>query len=101
MLADLLKLRGTRLKIQALGLISGMFYFYQRNRIGRMYSLLFGNHYKEVPYLSYMKPHNLLEKCSIPPCYLVTSEEDMLKEATKAFSAELETGDSASNALLG
>ena len=90
MLADLLKLRGTRLKIQALGLISGMFYFYQRNRIGRMYSLLFGNHYKEVPYLSYMKPHNLLEKCSIPPCYLVTSEEDMLKESTKAFSAELE-----------
>lgn len=90
MLADLFRLRGTRLKIKALGLVSGMFYLYQRRMFGRMYPLLFGENYREVPYLSYIRPRRLLEACTIPPCYLVTSEEDPLKEFTKAFNTELE-----------
>lgn len=87
---EILGLAGTGLKIKALGLISGMFYLYKEKFSGTMVSLLFGENYKEEAYLAYIKPKRLLEDFNIPPCFLVTSEEDERKESTLMFNNELE-----------
>lgn len=83
-------LTGTDLKIRALGLISGMFYLYNEKFRGHAAPLLFGENYKEEAYLTYITPKRLLEEVQIPPCYLVTSEEDIRRESTLAFNTELE-----------
>lgn len=81
---------GTALDIQALGLISGMFYLNKKDYIGRLHPVLFRGNYRESAYLPYINPRRVIAECSLPPCFLVTSEEDMLKEYTMEFNAALE-----------
>ncbi len=83
-------IKGSQLQIRALGLISGMFYLNKKDVIGRMHPLLFRGNYREAAYLPYINPRRMITSCNLPPCFLVTSEEDILKDYTLEFNAALE-----------
>lgn len=80
------KMKGVEFKIRAYGFISGMFYISKKDQIGKMQSLLFHNREKKEKYYPYLKnPSGLLKNYKMPPCYLVTSDEDMIQDYSKEF----------------
>lgn len=84
------EIQGSPLTVRALGLISGMFYLNKKDYIGRLHPVLFHGNYRESAYLPYINPRRVIAECILPPCFLVTSEEDMLKDYTMEFNAALE-----------
>lgn len=78
------------LKIQALGLISGMFYTTKFDKIGLFLpKYLYGKNYTKSAFSPYINPEHPDIVTSLPPCYLVTSHNDMLQHYTLNFEKAL------------
>ncbi|MDO5402036.1 MAG: alpha/beta hydrolase [Eubacteriales bacterium] len=78
------------LKLNALGLISGMFYTTRFDKIGLFLpDFLYGKGYKKSAFAPYTNPENPEIVKALPPCYLVTSHNDMLKQYTLDFEKAL------------
>lgn len=78
------------LKIKALGFISGMFYTSKLDEIGVfMKKYLYGKAYKKSAFAPYINPEHKELLTSLPPCFLITSEDDNLKHYTLNFEKAL------------
>ena len=78
------------LPIQALGLISGMFYTRKLDKIGLFLpSFLYGSGYRKTSFAPYTNPEHPAITKNLPPCYLVTSKDDMLQHYTLNFAKAL------------
>ena len=78
------------LKVNALGLISGMFYTTKFDEIGLfMPRYLYGEGYKRSAFAPYINPEHADIVTSLPPCYLITSRNDNLKHYTLSFERAL------------
>ena len=78
--------------IQALALISGMFYTNRFDKIGLFLpNALYGKHYKKSNFAQFINPEcdGIVRK--LPPCYLVTSSGDYLHKYTIDFSKALKS----------
>ena len=74
------------LPIQALGLISGMFYTNKRDKIGLFLpSYLYGKGYKKGAFAPYVNPEHPDILKALPPCFLVTSRNDHLQHYTLQY----------------
>lgn len=91
-LESIFQVQSAPLDIKGLGLIHGMFYTTRDDMIGKLQPLFYGKKL-DVPYYSYMEPKKLLDDHVLPPCYLVTSEDDDLMPYTTAFEKELKAHD--------
>ena len=74
------------LPIQALGLISGMFYTNKPDKIGLFLpSYLYGKGYKKGTFAPYVSPEHPDILKALPPCFLVTSKNDHLQHYTLQY----------------
>ena len=89
-LADAAGVMPSDLTINAMGLISGMFYTTKFDKIGLFLpKYLYGRNYKKSSFAPYLNPGHRDIVTSLPPCYLVTSADDMLQNYTLSFAKEL------------
>ena len=78
------------LPIRALGLISGMFYTNRLDQIGLFLPrYLYGKHYRKSAYAPYISPEHPDIVKSLPPCLLITSDNDNLQSYTLDFGKAL------------
>ena len=78
------------LRINALGLISGMFYTSRFDKIGLFLpKYLYGRDYKKTPFAKYVNPENRELLNSLAPVWLVTSHNDFLRRYTTDFEKAL------------
>lgn len=78
------------LSIQAMGLISGMFYTTKLDKIGLFLpNYLYGKGHKKSAFAPYKNPEHPDIVTSLPPCYLITSHNDSLKHYTLDFEKAL------------
>lgn len=76
--------------MQALGLLSGMFYTHRRDKIGLLLtSSFYGKDWRRRPFRPYMDPEHPAVAGVLPPCFLVTSDGDYLQRYTLDFAAAL------------
>ena len=74
------------LRINALGLISGMFYTSRFDKIGLFLpKYLYGGDYKKTSFAKYVNPENRELLNSLAPVWLVTSHNDFLRRYTTDF----------------
>lgn len=91
--------RPSYMEIEALALISGMFYTTALDSIGLfMPKLLYGKNWKKHPFTPYLKPDHPLVSRALPPTLLITSRGDNLRRYTYRLKAAL--GDSSPCTLL-
>lgn len=89
-LAEAAHVTPTTLKVNALGLISGMFYTTKFDKIGLfMPKYLYGKDYKKSAFAPYVNPEHPDIVTSLPPCYLITSHNDNLQHYTLNFEKAL------------
>ena len=80
----------SHLKINALGLISGMFYTTRFDQIGLFLpKYVFGKNYKKGNFAKYVNPEHKDIVTSLPPCFLVTSTNDNLSHYTLDYEKVL------------
>lgn len=80
----------SRLKIRALGLISGMFYTRRFDEIGIFLpKTLYGRNYKHSSFAPFTNPEHPEITKNLPPCFLITSHNDHLRRYTLDFTAAL------------
>ena len=80
----------TRMRFNAMGLISGMFYTTRKDSLGRFLSRsIYGKDKRSIGMAKYTNPEHPEIIFNIPPCYLVTSKADMLERYTLDFAGEL------------
>lgn len=78
------------LPVKALGLISGMFYTTKFDNIGLFLPrYLYGKGERKKAFKHYINPDCPEIIKALPPCYLVTSKEDMLEHYTLQFARAL------------
>ena len=78
------------LPVKALGLISGMFYTTKFDNVGLFLPrYLYGKGERRKAFKPYIKPDCPEIVKALPPCYLVTSKEDMLEHYTLQFAKAL------------
>ncbi len=78
------------LHINALGLISGMFYTTKKDKIGLFLpKYLYGKNYKKSAFAPFVNPEHPDIVKALPPCFLVTSHNDYLKRYTLQFEKAL------------
>lgn len=78
------------LKIECLGLISGMFYTHKFDKIGLFLPrYLYGKNYRHGVFAPYINPEHPDIIKSLPPCFLVTSHDDYLHHYTLQFEKAL------------
>lgn len=78
------------LPVKALGLISGMFYTTKFDNIGLFLPrYLYGKGERRKAFKPYINPECPEIIKALPPCYLVTSKEDMLEHYTLQFARVL------------
>lgn len=78
------------LRINALGLISGMFYTSRFDKIGLFLpKYLYGRDYKKTSFAKYVNPENRELLNSLAPLWLVTSHNDFLRRYTIDFEKAL------------
>lgn len=78
------------LRINALGLISGMFYTSRFDKIGLFLpKYLYGKDYKKTSFAKYVNPENRELLNSLAPVWLVTSHNDFLRRYTTDFEKAL------------
>lgn len=78
------------LHLNALGLISGMFYTNRHDQIGTFLPrYLFGKNYKKSAFAPFVNPEHPEIAGSLPPCFLVTSHNDNLQHYTLNFEKAL------------
>lgn len=85
--------KGSSLKIKALGLTSGMFYTqgdYGDRSMKYLRQVIFPGGYQKKAYFPYLEPGELLREGKGLPTYLVTSEEDFIREHSRCLAAEME-----------
>lgn len=76
--------------LQALGLISGMFYTNRFDQIGLpLPKYLYGTDYKQSDFAPYVNPTYQKLVQALPPCLLVTSKNDNLHHYTTKFEKAL------------
>lgn len=76
--------------LQALGLISGMFYTNRFDQIGlSLPKYLYGTDYKQGDFAPYVNPTYQKLVQALPPCLLVTSKNDNLHHYTTKFEKAL------------
>ena len=76
--------------LNALGLISGMFYTTRFDKIGLFLpSYLYGKGYKKKAIAPYVNIENPEIVSALPPCFLVTSHSDNLEHYTVKFEKAL------------
>lgn len=76
--------------LQALGLISGMFYTNRFDQIGlSLPKYLYGTDYKQNDFAPYVNPTYQKLVQALPPCLLVTSKNDNLHHYTTKFEKAL------------
>ena len=79
-------LRPSRLKIQALGLISGMYYTTLADSTGfYLRKDFYGKQWRRHPMAPFYQPHKPEVAGFLPPCYLITSRSDHLHGYTTRF----------------
>lgn len=89
-LADAAHVKPSTLNINALGLISGMFYTTKFDQIGLFLPKYFyGKDYKKSAFAPYVNPEHPDIITSLPPCYLITSRNDNLQHYTLNFEKAL------------
>lgn len=89
-LAEAAHVKPSSLKVKALGLISGMFYTNKLDNIGMFLpKYLYGKKYKKSAFAPYVNPEHPDIVKALPPCFLVTSEDDMLQHYTLNFEKAL------------
>ena len=80
----------SELHINALGLISGMFYTDRLDKIGMFLpKYLYGKDYKKSAFAEYVSPVNSEIVNSLAPAWLVTSHNDFLRKYTLDFEKAL------------
>ena len=80
----------SRLRIRALGLISGMFYTRRFDEIGIFLpKTLYGRKYKNSAFAPFTNPEHPEITKHLPPCFLITSHNDHLRQYTLDFAAAL------------
>ena len=78
------------LEIMSLALISGMFYTTRKDSIGLFLPKAFyGEHYKKHPFYLYLNPDNVAVSMYLPPCMLITSKHDNLRNYTYDLAASI------------
>ncbi len=78
------------LQVNAIGLISGMFYTTRFDKIGLcLPPYLYGKDYKKSDFAPYTNPEHPDIITSLPPCFLVTSRSDNLQHYTLNFEKAL------------
>lgn len=89
-LADAAGVSPSSLNIRALGLISGMFYTTKFDKIGLFLPKYFyGKDYKKSAFAPYTNPEHPDIVTSLPPCFLITSQDDNLQHYTLNFEKAL------------
>lgn len=89
-LADAAGVSPSLLNIRALGLISGMFYTTKFDKIGLFLPKYFyGKDYKKSAFAPYTNPEHPDIVTSLPPCFLITSQDDNLQHYTLNFEKAL------------
>lgn len=89
-LAAAAHVKPSRLKIRALGLISGMFYTRRFDEIGIFLpKTLYGKNYKRSAFAPFTNPEHPEIVKNLPPCFLITSHDDHLHQYTVDFAAVL------------
>lgn len=89
-LAKAAGVKPSTLKLNAMGLISGMFYTTRFDEIGMfMPKYLYGEKYKKSAFAPYINPEHPDIVKSLPPCCLITSYNDNLKHYTLDFAKTL------------
>ncbi len=84
------KVTPSSLHINALGLISGMFYTTKKDKIGLFLpKYLYGKNYKKSAFAPFVNPEHPDIVKALPPCFLVTSHNDYLKRYTLQFEKAL------------
>ncbi len=93
-IAKAAKVNASAIHIKALGLISGMFYTNKFDKLGLFLpKYLYGKNYKKGSFAKYVNPENPELVKALPPCFLVTSENDNLKHYTINFTKALKKND--------
>ena len=89
-LQDVIGYPPTNMVFKAMGLISGMFYTTRKDMLGRFLSKsIYGKDARSIAMAKYTNPEHPEIINNIPPCYLITSKEDMLERYTLDFAGEL------------
>lgn len=89
-LAEAAGIQAPRLPVQALGLLSGMFYTHRRDKIGLLLtSSFYGKDWRRHPFRPYLNPEHPAVAGGLPPCFLVTSGGDYLQRYTLDYAAAL------------
>lgn len=84
------------IKLNALGLISGMFYTNRFDNIGMFLpKYLYGKNYKKSAFAQYVNPEHPDITGSLPPCLLITSHNDNLMKYTTDFARALKKSNAA------
>ena len=89
-LATAANVEHSQLKIRALGLISGMFYTRRFDEIGVFLpKTLYGKNHKHTAFAPFTNPEHPEITKNLPPCFLITSHNDHLRQYTLDFAAAL------------
>lgn len=89
-IAEAAEVEPSKLHINALGLISGMFYTSRFDKIGLcMPRYLYGRNYKKTSFAKYVDSENTELISSLAPIWLVTSHNDFLRKYTIDFEEAL------------
>ena len=71
-------------------MISGMFYTTRKDKIGLvMPKAFYGDQYKKHPFYPYLNPDNIAVSMYLPPCMLITSKADHLRNYTYDLAAAI------------
>lgn len=85
-IAKAANVKPSALQVNAAGFISGMFYTTKFDKIGLFLpNYLYGKGYKHSAFAPYTNPEHPEIIKSLPPCYLVTSHADHLRNYTLLF----------------
>lgn len=90
-IAESFSIEPSNLDIKALVLQSGMFYTTKLDKVGFfLRKTLYGTDYKKQPFVKYLNPENDNLLNSVPPIYLMTSQNDNMKHYTLKFAKALD-----------
>lgn len=86
-LRKILNIKEIKPHINALGLISGMFYTNKCDEIGIFLpKMIYGKDYKKSPFKPYIDIENKEIIANLAPCYLITSKGDSLRKYSRCFA---------------
>ena len=89
-LAKAAGVRPSYLEIMSIALISGMFYTTRMDMIGFvMPKVFYGERYRKHPFYTYLNPDNVAVSMYLPPCMLITSRADHLRNYTYDLAASI------------